>query len=283
MSRDVTIQLLDIVDAGYPKQMLEKEPVLLRRSEIVRQVKNGSVNITNETQRLAISKTSEVHNSDISMLTANNVMQIATVKDLQNVYDKVIDTSQGFIDVTVKYSMVFNQSGTSPYFVTGHGYPAGTTFVSGDLALAPYDHELIVGQEWFSDAGDRNGIVPVAGAAPLTGEGYSLYRYDGIGWLPCVLDTNPGISKYRIKVEHDYAYQCTIQDTTNPALFSNLRVSHTTNYYEMIYYPNTPFAGITRSVRFPKMFELEARIIHASEVINWNMSNFNCGDTAEDL
>ena len=276
MAKDVTIQLVDVVNAfSGNKALKQSEPLMLRRSDAIKTV-TGS---TKPSYRLAVSPAdNNVIANDSGLSDA--VIQFPTVDEVNKVH---ADLSQGFIDVTVKYSMVFNQSGTSPYFVTGHGYPAGTTFVSGDLALAPYNQEVLVGVEWFVDAGDRNGIVPVAGTAPLTGEGYSLYRYDGIGWLPCVLDTNPGISKYRIKVEHDYAYQCTIQNTTNPALFSNLRVSHTTNYYEMIYYPNTPFAGSTRSVRFPKMFELEARIIHASEVINWNMSNFNCGDTAEDL
>ena len=276
-SKGVTIQLVDVVATSYspPLVLKQSEPVVLRREQAIKTI----TGLTKPSYRLGLSVIdNNALANDSELSTA--IVQYPTVDEINLLQ---ADLSQGFVNVTVKYSMVFNQSGTAPYYVIAHGYPAGTTFVSGDLALAPYNQELLVGVEWFVDAGDRNGIVPVAGAAPLTGEGYSLYRYDGIGWLPCVLDTNPGISKYRIKVEHDYAYQCTIQDTTNPALFSNLRVSHTTNYYEMIYYPNTPFAGITRSVRFPKMFELEARIIHASEVINWNMSNFNCGDTAEDL
>jgi hypothetical protein len=283
MSRDVTIQVLDVVGADYPKQMLEKEPLLLRRSEIVKQVKNGSVNITSESQRLAISKTSETYNNDSSVLSSNNIMQVATVNDVQTVYDKVIDASQGFTDITVKYGLIFNQSGTAPYHVTPHGHPAGTTFVSGDLALAPYNQEILVGVEWFADAGDRNGIIPVAGTAPLKGEGYTLYRYDGTGWLPCVLDTNLGISKYRVKVQKDYAYLCSLLNTTDPTLFSSFHKSYSENYYNMIYYPNTPSAGITRSVRFPKMLEIEARIAHTHETINWKMSNFNCGSTAEDL
>ena len=281
MSRDVTIQLLDIVDAGYPKQMLEKEPVLLRRSEIVRQVKNGSVNITNETQRLAISKTSEVHNSDISMLTANNVMQIATVKDVQTVYDKVVDVSQGFIDVTVKYGLIFSMSGTSPYYVNPIGYPVGTTFVSGDLAIAPFDAELIWGREWYSDAGDRNGIIPIAGSAPLTGQDYVLYRYNGTGWLPCVLDTKTGISKYRVKVQNDYAYLCNVLDDTNIGNYPNigLLLADCTNVYNLIYYPNSPSAGITRSVRLIGNARIDWRIGHMKKRVDLEMSNFYCGDT----
>ena len=270
-SKGVTIQLVDVVATSYspPLVLKQSEPVVLRREQAIKTI----TGLTKPSYRLGLSVIdNNALANDSELSTA--IVQYPTVDEINKLQ---ADLSQGFVNVTVKYSMVFNQSGTAPYYVIAHGYPAGTTFVSGDLALAPYDHELIVGQEWFSDAGDRNGVIPVAGAAPLTGENYSLYRYDGTGWLPCVLDTNVGISKYRVKVENDYAYLCTLYDTTNPTLFSTLCKSNTTNYYEMIYYPNVPSAGITRSVRFPKMFEIEARVEHLKNEIGNNMSNFDCG------
>ena len=274
MSRDVTIQLLDIVDAGYPKQMLEKEPVLLRRSEIVRQVKNGSVNITNETQRLAISKTSEVHNSDIGMLTANNVMQIATVKDVQTVYDKVVDVSQGFIDVTVKYGLYFWIDGTAPYYTHPGGYPSGTVFNVGDLALNVYNEGgILLEREWYEDAGDRNGLT---GSNTLNGDQFPLYRYDGTGWRPVVLDTSNELRKYRIKVQHDYAYLVHLNNEWDFTKIPSIVKSHTENYYELIYYPNSPSAGITRSARMPKLSESFFFMKAVAEAL----SKLDCGNTS---
>ena len=273
-SKGVTIQLVDVVATSYspPLVLKQSEPVVLRREQAIKTI----TGLTKPSYRLGLSVIdNNALASDSELSTA--IVQYPTVDEINQLESNL---SQGFVNVTVKYSLMFNASGTAPYYVTASGYPAGTTFISGDLALAPYDHELIVGQEWFSDAGDRNGVIPVAGTATLTGENYSLYRYDGTGWLPCVLDTNVGISKYRVKVENDYAYLCTLCDTTDPTLFGNLRKSNTTNYYEMIYYPNVPSAGITRSVRFPKMFEIEARVEHLKNEISNNMSNFDCG-TAE--
>lgn len=271
MSKEVTIQLVDVSTATFPKVLKQSEPVVLRRVEAIKTI----TGLTKPSYRLGLSVIdNNAIGSDSELSTA--IVQYPTVDEINQLESNL---SQGFVNVTVKYSLMFNASGTAPYYVTASGYPAGTTFISGDLALAPYDHELIVGQEWFSDAGDRNGVIPIAGTASLTGEDYSLYRYDGTGWLPCVLDTNTGISKYKVKVENDYAYLCTLLDTTDPTLFGALRKSHTTNYYNMIYYPNTPSVGITRSVRFPKMFEIEARVDHLRNEISYNMSNFDCGDT----
>ena len=271
-SKGVTIQLVDVVAASYPLVLKQSEPVVLRKAEAIKTI----TGLTKPSYRLGLSvidNNALANNSELSAA----IVQYPTVDEINQVESNL---SQGFKDITVKYSLIFNQSGTAPYYVTASGYPAGTTFVSGDLALAPYDHELIVGIEWFEDAGDRNTTTPVVNTAPLKGENYSLYRYDGTGWLPCVLDTNTGISKYRVKVQYDYAYLCTLLDSTNATLFGTLRKSHIENYYNMIYYPNAPSAGITRSVRFPKMFELEARIMHLKSELNNSMFNFDCGNTA---
>ena len=272
MSRDVTIQVLDIVDAGYPKQMLEKEPVLLRRSEIVRQVKNGSVNITNETQRLAISKTSEVHNSDISMLTANNIMQIATVKDVQETYDNIKD---GIIDVTVKHCFRFEAYTNSPYNVRPVilSSPDSSALVAGDLAIAPYwaigsldqsTYEGFVSREFFSDAGNRNGTSPTT-SSPLKGVGFPLYRYDGTGWLPAVFDNSESLKKYRIKVLKDQTYYFQTFPHQISNAFENV---HLENYYYLVYMPSSVSVEIKRTAQFLKVSQVDARII-----------NFDCGDT----
>ena len=261
MSRDVTIQLLDIVDAGYPKQMLEKEPVLLRRSEIVRQVKNGSVNITNETQRLAINKTGGTYNNDNAILTSNNVMQMATVDDVQTVYDKVIDVSQGFIDVTVKYCCRFITSTNSPYNVVP--VASGISPYVGDLAISPY--WVMQGGDnlgyhrdraVFKDSGHRNGLT----GGSLYGVGFPVYRYDGTGWKPVVLDTATVITKYRIKVLFDYKYFYT--DLEDFPAYNNYNES----YYNLVYMPHADVE--VRSARF----------LNVADIYN-HLATFDCGSS----
>lgn len=274
MSRDTTITILDVVGADYPKEMLEKEPVLLRRSEIVRQVKNGSVNITNEAQRLAINKTGGTYNNDNAILTSNNVMQMATVDDVQTVYDKVVDVSQGFIDVTVKYGLYFGIDGTAPYYTHPGGYPSGTVFNVGDLALNVYNEGgILLEREWYEDAGDRNGLT---GSNTLNGDQFPLYRYDGTGWRPVVLDTSNELRKYRIKVQHDYAYLVHLNNEWDFTKIPSIVKSHIENYYELIYYPNSPSAGITRSARMPKLSES----FFFLKAVAKELSRLDCGNTS---
>lgn len=274
MSRDTTITILDVVGADYPKEMLEKEPVLLRRVENIRQVKNGSVNITNEAQRLAINKTGGTYNNDNAILTSNNVMQMATVDDVQTVYDKVVDVSQGFIDVTVKYGLYFGIDGTAPYYTHPSGYPSGTVFNVGDLALNVYNEGgILLEREWYEDAGDRNGLT---GSNTLNGDQFPLYRYDGTGWRPVVLDTSNELRKYRIKVQHDYAYLVHLNNEWDFTKIPSIVKSHTENYYELIYYPNSPSAGITRSARMPKLSESFFFMKAVAEAL----SKLDCGNTS---
>ena len=274
MGREANIQILDLIDASYPKEMLEKEPVLLRRLENIRQVKNGGVAITKETQRLGISKINEVYNNDTDILTSDNIMQMATVNDLQNVYDKVIDASQGFIDVTVRYGLYFWIDGTAPYYTHPNGYPSGTVFNVGDLALNVYDEGgILLEREWYEDAGDRNGLT---GSNTLNGNQFPLYRYDGTGWRPVVLDTSNEVRKYRIKVQHDYAYLVHLNNEWDFTKIPSIAKSHIENYYELIYYPNSPSAGITRSARMPKLSESFFFLKAVSDAL----SKLDCGNTS---
>lgn len=273
MSKKVTIQLIDVVATSYSPSLVLKqsEPVVLRRAEAIKTL----TGLTKPSYRLGLSIVdNNALGSDSELSTA--IVQYPTVDEINSLYTFI---THGYTYLEIKYSLVFNQSGTAPYYVTASGYPTGTIFVNGDLALAPYNQESLVGVEWFADAGDRNGVNPVAGSAQLTGEGFPLYKYDGTGWLPCTFDASAGGTKYKIKVIKDYAYLCSLYDTTNVNTISETSKNSLTNYYYMEYYPNTPSVGITRSVRFPKMFEIEARVDHLRNEISYNMSNFDCGDT----
>ena len=53
MSRDVTIQILDVVTSS-PKTIYQNEPFVLRNSGAIRQVKNGTTNLTSATTRVGL-------------------------------------------------------------------------------------------------------------------------------------------------------------------------------------------------------------------------------------
>lgn len=271
MAKDVTIQLVDVVNAfSGNKALKQSEPLMLRRSDAIKTV-TGS---TKPSYRLAVSPADNNAIANDSGLS-DAVIQFPTVDEVNKVH---ADLSQGFIDVTVKYGLYFYADGTTPYYLRASGHPDGTIFVNGDLALAPYNQETLWGQEWFKDAGDRNGVIPVAGTAVLTGEGYPLYRYDGTGWLPCVLNNLGSTTKYRIKVEKDYAYLGSIINTSNVGNYVNINdlLAHCTNTYELIYYPNTPSAGVMRSARIVGNSKVDWRIYQQIEP---KIARLNCGNT----
>lgn len=279
MSRDTTITILDVVGADYPKEMLEKEPVLLRRVENIRQVKNGSVNITNEAQRLAINKTGGTYNNDNAILTSNNVMQMATVNDLQGVYDYI---KAGIIDITVKYSLRFNSTTIAPYYVAPSEIPNGSdTPQSGDLAISIYESETpisnplpslrygmyIPSKVYMNNAG-ANGLNPNINTAPITGAGYPLYKYDGTGWIPLVLDNSTGITEYRIKVLRDYGKYYNLIDNISSHGGFNLHEEKILEYYHLIYYPTSGTTAPNRCARFVGL-----------DYTNLKVADLDCGST----
>lgn len=280
MSREVNIQILDVINASYPKQMLEKEPVLLRRSEIIRQIKNNNVNITNEGQRLAISKTNEIHNNDISMLTSDNVMQIATVKDVQAVYDNI---KAGIIDITVKYSLRFNSTNTAPYYVATSEVPNGSDIPqSGDLAISIYESETPISSpspsirygmyipiKIYTNNAGANGTNPKISTAPLKGAGYPLYKYDGTGWIPLVLDTSTEITEYRIKVLRDYGKYYNLIDNIPSNNNFLLHEETIPEYYHLIYYPTSGTTSPNRCARFVGL-----------DYTNVKVADLDCGSTS---
>lgn len=280
MSRDVTIQILDVSSASGAKTIYQNEPFVLRSSGAIRQVKNGTTNLTNALNRVGVGTITEGYNDDNDLLTEPSIIQLATVEDVQAVYDEVTDASQGFIDVTVKHCFRFEAFTNAPYNVKPVllSSPDASALVAGDLAIAPYwnigsfnqssSYDGFVSREFFSDAGNRNGISPTT-SSPLTGAGFPLYRYDGIGWLPAVFDNSNTLKKYRIKVLKDQTYYF----QTFPNQIANAFESvYLENYYYLVYMPSSAVTEIVRTAQFLKVSQTDARVI-----------NFDCGDTSAPL
>ena len=116
-SKGVTIQLVDVVATSYssPLVLKQSEPVILRREQAIKKI----TGLTKPSYRLGVSVIDNNALASDSELSAA-IVQYPTVDEINQLQ---ADLSQGFVNVTVKYSMVFNQSGTAPYYVTAHGYP----------------------------------------------------------------------------------------------------------------------------------------------------------------
>lgn len=89
MSRDVKIQVLDVVSASGAKTIYQNEPFVLRNSGAIRQVKNGTTNLTNATHRFGLSTITEGYNDDDDLLTSSTITQLATVEDIQIAFNKL--------------------------------------------------------------------------------------------------------------------------------------------------------------------------------------------------
>ena len=268
MAKDVTIQLVDVVNAfSGNKALKQSEPLMLRRSDAIKTV-TGS---TKPSYRLAVSPAdNNVIANDSGLSDA--VIQFPTVDEVNKVH---ADLSQGFIDVTVKHCFRFEAYTNSPYNVRPVilSSPDLSALVAGDLAIAPYwaigsldqsTYEGFVSREFFSDAGNRNGTSPTT-SSPLKGVGFPLYRYDGTGWLPAVFDNSESLKKYRIKVLKDQTYYFQTFPNQISNAFENV---HLENYYYLVYMPSSASVEIKRTAQFLKVSQVDARII-----------NFDCGDT----
>ena len=89
MSRDVKIQVLDVVSASGPKTMFQNEPFVLRNSGAIRQVKNGTTNLTSTNIRVGLSTTTEGYTDDDDLLNSPTIIQLATVEDIQISFNKL--------------------------------------------------------------------------------------------------------------------------------------------------------------------------------------------------
>ena len=89
MSRDTTIQVLDINSSSGGKTIYQNEPFVLRNYNAIRQVKNGTTNLTNELNRFGVGTVTEGYNDDNDLLTDTSVKQLATVEDVQIIFNKL--------------------------------------------------------------------------------------------------------------------------------------------------------------------------------------------------
>ena len=252
MARDVEISLLDVIESTYPKSLKQSEPVMLRRSEVIKQI--GA--ISKPSMRLATSGSEIDVNSDTEL--GNALQQYATVDEVQGVHDIA---TQGFQDITVKYCCRFITSTNSPYNVVPVASDISPSV--GDLAISPYwvmqggdNLRYHRDRAVFKDSGHRNGLT----GGSLYGVGFPVYRYDGTGWKPVVLDTATVITKYRIKVLFDYKYFYT--DLEDFPAYNNYDES----YYNLVYIPH---AGVeVRSARF----------LNVADIYN-RLATFDCGSS----
>ena len=212
MDKNVTIQLLDVLTATYPKTLEQSEPVVLRRDDAIKQVGD----ISKPLMRLAVSPSKTNLTSDGEL--KNHVQQLATVEEAQGIFDKAqaaqttadtaVSLAEGGIVKQVKYGIrvVLSANGLRSFYDLSTNPPA-----VGDLALAVYS-EWNFPLEYFGDNGDRCGVNGLGFVNNPAYAGYSdsmpLYIYTGptTGWYPCVFDTTTTAKKYKVKVQYDYAY-----------------------------------------------------------------------------
>ena len=276
-SKGVTIQLVDVLATSYspPLVLKQSEPVVLRREQAIKTI----TGLTKPSYRLGLSVIDNNALDNDSELT-KAIVQNPNVDEINQLQ---ADLSQGFVNVTVKYSLRFELTSISPYYVTPMCVPGTFAFVAGDLAISPYectnrttfvegnDYGQFIEKQIFHDDGGNNGTTPIVSTAQLTGAGFPLYRYDGTGWLPCVLDTNSNsISKYKIRVIYDLAY-------VDNWYSNNLTTSMTTETYEGVfcnyyYLVQTRISGNTGNGRL-------ARFLNLSNA-NRRVADLSCGNTS---
>lgn len=85
MSRNVNIQLLDLVSATYPKTLLKNEPVVIRNIDAIDQIGFGVHDVP---QRFAVTVKSNdlVVTSDADIIDNHeNIHQLVTVSEIKQV------------------------------------------------------------------------------------------------------------------------------------------------------------------------------------------------------
>lgn len=85
MSRDVSIQVLDLVSATYPKTLLKNEPVVINNYDAIDQIGFGVHGLS---KRFAVTvKSSDLTVASDADIIANheNIHQLVTVTEIKNV------------------------------------------------------------------------------------------------------------------------------------------------------------------------------------------------------
>lgn len=276
-SKGVTIQLVDVVATSYspPLVLKQSEPVVLRREQAIKTI----TGLTKPSYRLGLSIVdNNALANDSELSTA--IVQYPTVDEINLLQ---ADLSQGFVNVGIKYSLRFESTNISPYYVTPMYVPGIVAFVAGDLAISPYectnrttfvdgnDYGQFIEKQIFHNDGGNNGTTPIISTAPLTGTGFPLYRYDGAGWLPCVLDTNiNSISKYKIRVMYDLAYVDNwYSNNPTTSMITEISEGVFCNYYYLV---QSRILGNTGNGRL-------ARFLNLSNA-NRRVADLSCGNTS---
>ena len=83
MSRDVTIQVLDVVSATYPKTLFKNEPIVIRNVDAIDQVGFG-VHEVPERFAVTVKSSGLIVASDADIITNHeNIHQLVTVSEIK--------------------------------------------------------------------------------------------------------------------------------------------------------------------------------------------------------